>query len=191
MEFSRQEYWSRLPFPTPGDLPNPWIKPGSLASPALAGGFFTTSAEIIYLRLGLEPTWLGLKPSQNPVWDLNPAKTHSTWFQELRFLMSHHRKNSVTDKVIGKKWIYSDTERSTLQTECGPSQSTNAAAKFGVVSFYKLGNFICLVFLYFFVLIAEEGFLMSPCCSLELCIQMLLSFLFSFAFRFSSFHSYL
>ena len=31
MEFSRQEYWSRLPFPSPGDLPDPGIKPGSLA----------------------------------------------------------------------------------------------------------------------------------------------------------------
>ena len=39
MEFFRQDYWSRLPFPTPGDLPNPGIK---TASPALAGGFFTT-----------------------------------------------------------------------------------------------------------------------------------------------------
>ena len=44
MEFSRQEYWSWVPFPTPGDLLNPRIKPTSLASPALAGGFFTTSA---------------------------------------------------------------------------------------------------------------------------------------------------
>ena len=42
MEFSRQEYWSGLPFPPPGDLPNPRIEPASLASPALAGGFFTT-----------------------------------------------------------------------------------------------------------------------------------------------------
>ena len=42
MEFSRQEYWSGLPFPTPGDLPNPEIKPESLVSPALAGRFFTT-----------------------------------------------------------------------------------------------------------------------------------------------------
>ena len=41
MEFSRQEYWSRLPFPTPGDRPDPGIKPTFLASPALAGGFFT------------------------------------------------------------------------------------------------------------------------------------------------------
>ena len=43
MEFSRQEYWSGLPFPSPGDLPNPGIKPTSPASPALAGTFFTTS----------------------------------------------------------------------------------------------------------------------------------------------------
>src|SRR5574341_92884 len=44
-------------------------------------------------------------------------------------------------------------------------------------------------FLYFFALITEEGFLISPCYSLELCIQMLISFLFSFAFCFFSFHS--
>ena len=41
LEFFRQEYWSRLPFPTPGDLPNPRVKPLSLASSALAGRFFT------------------------------------------------------------------------------------------------------------------------------------------------------
>ena len=42
MEFSRQEYWSGLPFPTPGDLSDPGIKPTFLPSPALAGRFFTT-----------------------------------------------------------------------------------------------------------------------------------------------------
>ena len=42
-EFSRQQYWSGLPFPSPGDLPNPGIKPGSLMSPAWAGGFLITS----------------------------------------------------------------------------------------------------------------------------------------------------
>ena len=41
---SKQEYWSRLPFPPPGDLPDLGIKPTSLTSPALAGGFFATSA---------------------------------------------------------------------------------------------------------------------------------------------------
>ena len=39
VEFSRQEYWSGLPFPSPGDLPQPGMEPGSSA---LAGGFFTT-----------------------------------------------------------------------------------------------------------------------------------------------------
>jgi len=48
-----------------------------------------------------------------------------------------------------------------------------------------------IVFLYFFALITEEGFLISPCYSWELCIQMDTSFLFFFAFHFSSFHSYL
>ena len=42
MGFSRQEYWSGLPFPTPGDLPDPGKEPEFLAAPALAGGFFTT-----------------------------------------------------------------------------------------------------------------------------------------------------
>ena len=41
MGFSRQEYWSGLPFPPPGNVPDPGIKPMSLVSPALAGRFFT------------------------------------------------------------------------------------------------------------------------------------------------------
>ena len=44
MEFSRQEYWSELPFPPSGHLPDPGMEGASLESPALAGGFFTTSA---------------------------------------------------------------------------------------------------------------------------------------------------
>ena len=43
MGFFRQEYWSGLPFPSPGELPYPGIKPMFLLSPALAGSFFTTS----------------------------------------------------------------------------------------------------------------------------------------------------
>ena len=41
LEFSRQEYWSGLPFPNPGDFPNPRIEPESPASLGLADGFFT------------------------------------------------------------------------------------------------------------------------------------------------------
>ena len=42
VDFSRQEYWSGLPFPSPGDLPDRGIEPTSLSSPALADGFFTS-----------------------------------------------------------------------------------------------------------------------------------------------------
>ena len=55
MEFSRQAYWSGLPFPTLGDLPDPGIELASLVVPALAGKFFTTGA-----------TWEALKG----VWDI-------------------------------------------------------------------------------------------------------------------------
>ena len=44
MGFSRQEYWSGLPFPSPWDFPNPGMELESLAPPALAGRIFTTSA---------------------------------------------------------------------------------------------------------------------------------------------------
>ena len=44
MGYSRQEHWSGLPCRLPGDFPDPGIEPLSLMSPALAGGFFTTSA---------------------------------------------------------------------------------------------------------------------------------------------------
>ena len=55
MAFSRQEYWSRWPRPPPGDLPDLRTEPLSLMSPALAGGFFTTS-----------PTWYGAQLKKNP-----------------------------------------------------------------------------------------------------------------------------
>ena len=44
--FSRQEYWSGLPCPLPGDLPNPGIEPASLMPPVLAGRFFTTESHL-------------------------------------------------------------------------------------------------------------------------------------------------
>ena len=44
MEFSRQDYWSGLLFPSPEDLPDSWTEPPSLAYSTIAGGFFTTRA---------------------------------------------------------------------------------------------------------------------------------------------------
>ena len=54
--FSRQEYWSGLPGPSPGDLPHPGIEPVSLMPPALAGNFFTTSAtwEALYVSKAIQ-----------------------------------------------------------------------------------------------------------------------------------------
>ena len=52
MGFSREEYCSGLPCPSPGDLPNPGIEPASLVSLPLAGGFFTTSTTNVLVKLG-------------------------------------------------------------------------------------------------------------------------------------------
>ena len=60
MDFPRQEDWSELPFPTPGDLPDPGIEPVSLASPALAGVFFTTSATW-QAQIDIPVTWMTLR----------------------------------------------------------------------------------------------------------------------------------
>ena len=49
MGSSRQEYWSGLPCPPPGYLPNPGIEPSSLASSALVGEFFTTAPPVNYV----------------------------------------------------------------------------------------------------------------------------------------------
>ena len=54
MEFSRQEYWNGLPFPSPLDLPDPRIKPTSLVSHALAGRFLTTTLSG-HIRVSLYP----------------------------------------------------------------------------------------------------------------------------------------
>ena len=51
MGFSRQECWSGLPWPPPGDLPSPGIEPLSLMSPAVADGFFTISIAVFVIQL--------------------------------------------------------------------------------------------------------------------------------------------
>ena len=61
MEFSREEYWSRLPFPSPGDLPNPGSE---LEFPTLADRFFTTepsgkSKNLVYTFLSKITSVLG------------------------------------------------------------------------------------------------------------------------------------
>ena len=84
MGFSRQEYWSRLPFPSPRDLPNPGIKLKSLVSPALGGRFFTTSTT-------REPTPLCTIPHQ--IWEAINYKTYQLVYILLR-------KNNATKTTI-------------------------------------------------------------------------------------------
>ena len=70
MGFSRQEYWSGLPCLPSGSLPDRGIKPTSLTSPALAGGFFTISVtwKALYLRCtGLNEIWKHLRQPSSPL----------------------------------------------------------------------------------------------------------------------------
>ena len=62
MRFSRQEYWSGLPFPLPGDLPHPGIEPIPLTSPPLAGKLLTTSAKSVQSVQPNSHVWLSATP---------------------------------------------------------------------------------------------------------------------------------
>ena len=74
-EFSRQEYWSGLPRPPPGDLPDPGIEPVSVTSLALADEFFTTSAT--WEALQHYVVWLFTMP-RNDIWSVLPI-VHSAF----------------------------------------------------------------------------------------------------------------
>ena len=88
MGFSRQEYWSGLLYPPPGDLPDPGIKPVSLTSSALAGGFFTTRT-----------TWEGL------TWDIHVNKSLCIFLLLIFLLLRRMRWAGLTQeprRVEGK-----------------------------------------------------------------------------------------
>ena len=110
MGISRQEYWSGLPCPSPGDLPDPRIEPASLMSPALAGGFFTTSATVFLKKIKIEQhdpaiSLLGIHPEKmktliqkdtcTPMFSAALFKTAKTW---------KHPKCPLTEEWIKKLW---------------------------------------------------------------------------------------
>ena len=90
MGFLRQEYWSELPFPSPGDLPDPGIKP---MFPASADGFITTetprkpnhwifskSISVVLLRLTAAQTmYVKVKVSQSCLTLCDPMNLYSPW----------------------------------------------------------------------------------------------------------------
>ena len=81
MGFSRQEYWSGLLFPPPGDLPNPRIEPAFSMSPVLAGRFFTTW-EVYQM---VERT---LKVNENKTFIVDPSQIMETHMGMLRIIQS-------------------------------------------------------------------------------------------------------
>ena len=107
MGFSRQEYWSRLPFPTPGNLSNAGTEPAFPASPALASGFFTTDPHVyICLRMHIYIffyPWIKYQCSTNwrrqwqPTPVLLPGKSHG-WrgLQSMRVARSRTRLSDFT-----------------------------------------------------------------------------------------------
>ena len=77
--FPRQEYWSGLPFPTPGDLPKPGIELESLMSPALAGGFLITCATSNDPPIPPRYSWWVWKSDLWPVWGSRTGMSLSLW----------------------------------------------------------------------------------------------------------------
>ena len=99
--FSRQEYWSRWPCPTPGDLPDPGMGPEFLASPVLEGGFFTTNTTwealdtfIIFPIIEIVPNGVtGSKELKNPQEKLIKLNTRPRWLpQECQFWNSEQSR---------------------------------------------------------------------------------------------------
>ena len=74
MGFPRQEYWSGLPFPSPGELPNPGVKP---ASPTLAGRFFTTEPPGKPWSLSYAPNYFEKNQPGKEIWRLVLLKDYS------------------------------------------------------------------------------------------------------------------
>ena len=99
MGFSTQEYWTGLPCPPPGDLPNPEIEPMSLISLALAGKFFTTSTIIIYQHTNVP--FLASKTL-----DIFGANKHTFLFFFLQlFCVMVVKQMSTKDKLEMKKYM--------------------------------------------------------------------------------------
>ena len=93
MEFPRQEYWSGLPFPTPGDLPDPGIKP---TSPALAGRFFNTVTTRCVTASCLK------KNVHNLIWKYIIPKKHQNNYNNN--INDHPSQITLTNEITIKKF---------------------------------------------------------------------------------------
>ena len=82
MGFSRQEYWSGLPCPPPGDLSHPGIEAASLASPALASSFSTTEPPGKPFKEGLTHSYRNVKLNLRSIWRVFPQHPANSLFLE-------------------------------------------------------------------------------------------------------------
>ena len=119
MGFSRQEYWSGLPCPPPGDPPNPGIEPTSLMSPALAAGFFTTSAILETLN-----TVLTVK-SKAVVWVQHGRKCISCapwwscdWLGTVAHCTAQHQERILYWILIAQEKIKDQNSRYSFYWKC-------------------------------------------------------------------------
>ena len=80
VRFSREEYWSGLPCPPPGNLPYPGTESASLISPALTGKFLTTSATWEAPRTRVVPRYSGIPPMVLYFHQRTPVRRHSANF---------------------------------------------------------------------------------------------------------------
>ena len=110
MGFSRQECWGGLPCPPPGHLPDPGVKPASLMSPALAGGFFTASATweahilVLCLVTQLCPTpcdSMDFSPPSFSVHEDSPGKNTGVGCHTLLQGIFPTRDQSQVSRIVG------------------------------------------------------------------------------------------
>ena len=96
MGFPREEYWSGFPFPSPGDLLKPEIKPAFSAPRALAGGFFTTEPPG-----KLSKPWPQITDEEREVQERVNYPSHSeskrklTFFWRTYYVLRHYTKYSI------------------------------------------------------------------------------------------------
>ena len=118
MEFSRQEYRSALPFPSPGDLSKPGIEPASLAFPELAGGFFTTCAlrEVTMLRTMSILGWLQVQRWKVKQRFQRKKLSASLCFLSRQRFLQQGRETPTTERsmtcstwLILETWVCSET----------------------------------------------------------------------------------
>ena len=122
MRFPRQEYWSGLPFPSPEDLPDPGIKPTSLASPALADKLFTTNttreAQLHLILSIYQNVWCCYMCSKNEGC-LATCLAHDNFFFSMcvRKYITGKAKGSMMVNCFYAFKIFQDSEEFFFQTD--------------------------------------------------------------------------